>query len=135
MVVLQLAVTFFVLVNLPTETDTCAASGICGMQPYCYGSSPYYSQYPSGGGYQSPYNCGRCATAYGCGSYGCYRMRAAGSKSFQPGKARGNRVLRRFEQARLAAERGEDYEINEIDNLEFASPTAALVRRHPMAQI
>ena len=66
---------------------------------------------------------------------GCYRMRAAGSKSFQPSKARGDRVLRKFERARLAAERGEDYEVDEIDNLEFASPTAALIRRHPTVKI
>uniref|UniRef100_A0AC34QJ07 Uncharacterized protein n=1 Tax=Panagrolaimus sp. JU765 TaxID=591449 RepID=A0AC34QJ07_9BILA len=62
-------------------------------------------------------------------------MRAAASTSFQPERARGGKMLRQLERARLAAERGEDYEINEMDNLEFASPTAALIRRHPNARI
>uniref|UniRef100_A0A7E4ZRE1 Secreted protein n=1 Tax=Panagrellus redivivus TaxID=6233 RepID=A0A7E4ZRE1_PANRE len=95
---LSLALPALCLIAFIPYSEACAASGICGLQPYCYGSTPYYGQYPSSGSYQQPSyggyqqpayanSCGRCATSYGCGQYGCYRMRAAGSNTFSPERA------------------------------------------------
>uniref|UniRef100_A0AC34FE20 Uncharacterized protein n=1 Tax=Panagrolaimus sp. ES5 TaxID=591445 RepID=A0AC34FE20_9BILA len=106
----------------------CAANGVCGGQPNCYGGAqPGY-----GGAYGGQSGCGRCQTMYGCGNYGCYRMRARGSRSFQPGNER-------FRAA--AAESFEDSEeeprrpLSDMESLQFASETAAIIRRNPTARL
>uniref|UniRef100_A0A915C852 Domain of unknown function DB domain-containing protein n=1 Tax=Parascaris univalens TaxID=6257 RepID=A0A915C852_PARUN len=47
----------------------CATSGICGAAPYC--QQPMMSV---------PMQC-QCAPSYGCGQYGCYRLRAKASRN------------------------------------------------------
>ena len=105
------------------------------MQPNCYGSVPGYGSYPGGVGGGG---CGRCQTAYGCGQYGCYRMRARGSRSFQPGRER----FRAMQEARRLEEGSEEEvaslpqrRISEMENLAFASETVAMVRRNPTARL
>ncbi|CAB04461.1 DB domain-containing protein [Caenorhabditis elegans] len=63
------------LFALPDGTFECATNGLCGYQPSC---AAYSQPRPS---------CG-CASSYGCGSYGCYRLRARGAKSYQPKRGR-----------------------------------------------
>uniref|UniRef100_A0AC35FT07 Uncharacterized protein n=1 Tax=Panagrolaimus sp. PS1159 TaxID=55785 RepID=A0AC35FT07_9BILA len=121
----------FIFSLLPKNTDTCASNGVCGATPNCYGGAPGYG----GGG------CGRCQTMYGCGQYGCYRMRARGSRSFQPG----NQRFRAAEEETGSFEGSEEEPfpqqsqqqrpLTAMDNLEFASETAALIRRNPTARL
>uniref|UniRef100_A0A915E9N0 Domain of unknown function DB domain-containing protein n=1 Tax=Ditylenchus dipsaci TaxID=166011 RepID=A0A915E9N0_9BILA len=71
----------------PIDTDSCTASGICGTNPYCGGPPPQIGGYPGARQPPPPPTCGGsggCGGTYGCGPYGCYRMRARGSTSFQP---------------------------------------------------
>jgi hypothetical protein len=121
----------FIFSLLPKNTDTCASNGVCGATPNCYGGAPGYG----GGG------CGRCQTMYGCGQYGCYRMRARGSRSFQPG----NQRFRAAEEETGSFEESDEEPfpqqsqqqrpLTAMDNLEFASETAALIRRNPTARL
>ncbi|EYB82241.1 hypothetical protein Y032_0363g3520 [Ancylostoma ceylanicum] len=64
------------LAALPPLTNECATNGICGYQPYCASYTPPVQ----------PCQC--VARGYSCGTYGCYRARVRGSKSFQPVRSR-----------------------------------------------
>ncbi|KAL6741784.1 hypothetical protein Aduo_015006 [Ancylostoma duodenale] len=66
----------FTLAAFPPFTNECATSGICGYQPYCASYTPPVQ----------PCTC--VARGYSCGTYGCYRARVRGSKSFQPVRSR-----------------------------------------------
>uniref|UniRef100_A0A0N5AYV5 DB domain-containing protein n=1 Tax=Syphacia muris TaxID=451379 RepID=A0A0N5AYV5_9BILA len=70
----------FLLAIAVQDTEQCAANGICGGMPYC---SPMMSP--------APLTCS-CPPSYGCGQYGCYRLRARGSKNFQPYRSRGSPI-------------------------------------------
>uniref|UniRef100_A0A914PQL9 Chorion class high-cysteine HCB protein 13 n=1 Tax=Panagrolaimus davidi TaxID=227884 RepID=A0A914PQL9_9BILA len=125
----------FVLTLLPNFSNTCSSNGICGLQPNCYGSYPGYGSYGNGigGGSGGGGGCGGgCGSGYGCGQYGCHRQ--CGSKTFQPEKER----RRKMQAAKLLAiKRGEipQKSISEIENLEYASETAALIKRFPTARL
>ncbi|CAD6189934.1 unnamed protein product [Caenorhabditis auriculariae] len=70
------ALLLVVFASLPSGTFECATNGLCGYQPTC------------GAAYAPPAAPCGCQRSYGCGSYGCYRMRARGSKSYQPKRTR-----------------------------------------------
>uniref|UniRef100_A0A1I7XN85 C2H2-type domain-containing protein n=1 Tax=Heterorhabditis bacteriophora TaxID=37862 RepID=A0A1I7XN85_HETBA len=54
----------------------CATNGLCGYQPGCAMYAPPAQP------------CGCAARGYSCGSYGCYRHRVRGAKSYQPKRSR-----------------------------------------------
>uniref|UniRef100_A0A0M3IE22 DB domain-containing protein n=1 Tax=Ascaris lumbricoides TaxID=6252 RepID=A0A0M3IE22_ASCLU len=58
-----------IIVALPIAVHSCGTSGICGAAPYC--QQPMMS---------APMHC-QCAPSYGCGQYGCYRLRAKASRN------------------------------------------------------
>ncbi|CAI4222577.1 unnamed protein product [Auanema sp. JU1783] len=67
---------FVALFAILPDSDQCATSGLCGYGPSC------------GPVYQPPPSCGCAQRGYSCGSYGCYRHRVRGAKSFQPHRSR-----------------------------------------------
>ncbi|WKY10429.1 hypothetical protein Q1695_002637 [Nippostrongylus brasiliensis] len=112
-----------VLVHVTLE---CATSGLCGAQPYCASYAP-----PA-----QPCQC--VQRGYSCGSYGCYRARVRGSKSFQPKRSRSriNVDTSSIEQDRevlqkrlLQGKRLRNEPMTESEELEIVSPTVAENRR------
>ncbi|CAI5449943.1 unnamed protein product [Caenorhabditis angaria] len=110
-------------------TQQCATNGLCGYQPTCGAYAP-----------QPPPSCS-CQRSYGCGSYGCYRMRARGSKSYQPKRQRGPRVSsessasssredREVLRQRLAMDRVRRKErLSEAEEILLVAPSVARNRR------
>lgn len=108
-----------VLLVLPEDSFECATNGLCGYQPTC-GYQP-----------QPPPSCG-CARSYGCGSYGCYRLRARGAKSYQPKRGRSRVTVASSEldrevlKQRMAMERVRRKErLTESEELDLVSPSVA----------
>ncbi|VDD97786.1 unnamed protein product [Enterobius vermicularis] len=83
-----------------------------------------------------------CPPAYGCGQYGCYRLRARGSKNFQPYRSRGEDVPTahalhdfRQEEALEKVRTKPLEELDEYDILAAASPSVAELRRNPNRRV
>ncbi|CAB3396968.1 unnamed protein product [Caenorhabditis bovis] len=111
-----------ILAILPPNTHECAVNGLCGYQPTCQA-------------YQPPPTC-RCQRSYGCGSYGCYRLRARGSKTYTPKRGRSRVTVASSEETdrevlkhRLAMDRVRRKErLSASEELELVSPTVAKIR-------
>ncbi|KAK0412989.1 hypothetical protein QR680_006523 [Steinernema hermaphroditum] len=110
----------------PESADTCAANGVCGASPYCYAPQPAVG---CGGG---------CGPRYGCGNYGCYRMRARAANNYQPGRthSRNTPMLRALDEIRYRKTGlGQDGSrpLRELDDVAAASPSVAALRRSSTA--
>ncbi|CAL2047840.1 hypothetical protein CAEBREN_09765 [Caenorhabditis brenneri] len=112
-----------IFLSFPEGTYECATNGLCGYQPGCGAYQP-----------QPQPSCG-CARSYGCGSYGCYRLRARGAKSYQPKRGR-NRVNvggsaseeidREVLKQRMAMERVRRKErLSESEEIDLISPSVS----------
>uniref|UniRef100_A0A1I7V2T9 DB domain-containing protein n=1 Tax=Caenorhabditis tropicalis TaxID=1561998 RepID=A0A1I7V2T9_9PELO len=109
-----------VFISLPDGTFECATNGLCGYQPGCGAYQP-----------QPQPSCG-CARSYGCGSYGCYRLRARGAKSYQPKRGRSRVTVASSEEdrevlkQRMAMERVRRKErLTESEELDLVSPSVS----------
>ncbi|VDP20762.1 unnamed protein product [Heligmosomoides polygyrus] len=121
------ALVLFVLATLPKSTNECAVNGLCGLQPYC---APYTPP---------PQPCQCVARGYACGSYGCYRARVRGSKSFQPVRSRSRVPISSRSSVELDREvlmdrlrhskRLRNEPLTESEELGLVSPTVAELRR------
>uniref|UniRef100_A0A1I7ZGQ8 DB domain-containing protein n=1 Tax=Steinernema glaseri TaxID=37863 RepID=A0A1I7ZGQ8_9BILA len=111
------------LTVFPDHADTCAANGVCGASPACYQAQPAVG---CGGG---------CGPRYGCGNYGCYRMRARAAHNFQPGRthSRNTPMLRAVDELRYQRTDGGSQPMRELDDLTAASPSVAALRRSSVA--
>ncbi|KHN87255.1 hypothetical protein Tcan_17151 [Toxocara canis] len=113
-----------ILATLPTTIKSCATSGICGGAPYC--QQPMMSP---------PMHC-QCAPSYGCGQYGCYRLRAKASKNLEAIDGDSSPSLAAFRRFRGHSEDPDDRsqplkELDERSLLAAASPTAARIQDNP----
>ncbi|CAJ0582325.1 unnamed protein product, partial [Mesorhabditis spiculigera] len=117
MVWASFALLVVIFAALQKDSFQCASNGVCGAYGGCAPPPP-----PPGG-------CGCAARGYQCGSYGCYRMRARGSKLYQPSRdrARGSKIEadRQILRQKLAEKSRTDSQ----EELSEVSETAASLRR------
>ncbi|KAI1699607.1 DB module domain-containing protein [Ditylenchus destructor] len=141
-----------ILSFIPSGTESCAASGICGGPPsvgsFCGGPPPPQPLQPIFPPAPQPgYRTGMCpaggcgsyrGNTYGCGPYGCYRMRARGSTLFQPGSTKISALKLLQSHGKISElekngaaihDDGRSEPLEEIDELAASSPSAAAIRR------